>query len=101
VCALFSNGEACLDKQQKRALKKTAHHLKPVVRLGQHGLTEGVINETKLSLEKHELIKIHIHEGKREDRVLMAQNLTQACDAELIHQIGKNFVLFRKRQDEK
>jgi len=94
------NGETLLDKQQQRALKKTAHHLKPIVRIGQHGLSEGVVNETKLSLEKHELIKIHIHEGKREERMQMAQELTQTCGATLIHQIGKNFVLYRKQQCE-
>lgn len=89
-----------MDKQQKRALKKASHHLKPVVRLGQHGLSEGVINETKISLKVHELIKVHIHEGQREDRLTMAQDLAKACDAELIHKIGKNFTFYRKRENE-
>ncbi|MDQ6961264.1 MAG: ribosome assembly RNA-binding protein YhbY [Mariprofundaceae bacterium] len=89
-----------MDKQQKRALKKASHHLKPVVRIGQHGLSEGVINETKLSLNVHELIKVHIHDGQREDRIAMGEALAKACDAELVHQIGKNFVFFRKRDRE-
>jgi len=89
-----------LDKQKKRALKKEAHHLKPVVRIGQHGLSEGVVNETKQCLDIHQLIKIHIHEGKREDRVTMGEALAEACDAELVHRIGKNFILFRESKDE-
>jgi len=89
-----------LDSSQKKALKKAAHHLKPVVRIGQHGLTDGVKAETDLCLNTHELIKVHIHEGKRGERAAMIAALAKACDAEVVHQIGKVFILYRKRREE-
>ncbi|MFQ5355265.1 MAG: ribosome assembly RNA-binding protein YhbY [Mariprofundaceae bacterium] len=88
-----------LDNKQKKQLKARAHHLKPVVRIGQHGLTPNVIKETDSSLERHELIKVHIHEGKREDRHTMAIELAKASRAEFVHRIGKVFILYRERQN--
>ena len=87
-----------LEARQKKTLKKAAHHLKPVVRIGQHGLTDGVRAETDLCLNTHELIKIHIHEGKREVRRAMAEELARACNAEVVHGIGKVFILYRRRK---
>jgi len=89
-----------LDSSQKKALKKTAHHLKPVVRIGQYGLTNGVKVETDLCLNKHELIKVHVHAGKRGERAAMIAALARACGAEVVHQIGKVFILYRKRRGE-
>ncbi len=89
-----------LSAQQKKNLKIRAHHLKPVVRIGHQGLTQGVIDETVACLDRHELIKIHIHEGKREERQAMAEKLARSTGAELIHQIGKVFILYRQRQEQ-
>jgi putative YhbY family RNA-binding protein len=47
--------------QQRRWLKQQAHHLKPVVLLGQHGLSEAVLAEIQLALDHHELIKIRVN----------------------------------------
>jgi len=89
-----------LDNKQKKQFKARAHHLKPVVRIGQHGLTPNVIKETDTCLEKHELIKVHIHEGKREERHTMAIELAKSCRSELVHSIGKVFILYREMQEE-
>lgn len=89
-----------LSAKQKKSLKISAHHLKPVVRIGQMGLTQGVIDETDACLNRHELIKVHIHEGKREERRVMAEKLAKSTGAELVHQIGKVFILYRQRQEQ-
>lgn len=49
-----------LNNKQKQYLKGLAHSLKPVVLLGQHGLTEGVLAEIDLALNHHELIKVKV-----------------------------------------
>ena len=41
-------------------LKARAHHLHPVVMVGQQGLTESVIKETDAALTAHELIKVRV-----------------------------------------
>jgi hypothetical protein len=55
-------------EQQKRWLKKQVHHLKPVVSLGQAGLTAPVLAEIELALDHHELIKVKIAAGDRDLR---------------------------------
>ena len=46
---------------ERRQLRAQGHHLKPVVQIGQAGLTEGVIQATQVALEQHELIKVSIN----------------------------------------
>ena len=55
-----------LNNKQKQHLKGLAHPLKPVVMLGNNGLTEGVLAEIELALEHHELIKVKIAAEARE-----------------------------------
>ena len=46
----------------KKLLRKNSYSLKPVVIIGQNGLTDAVLSEIDASLNAHELIKIHIRE---------------------------------------
>ncbi|MDQ6976313.1 MAG: ribosome assembly RNA-binding protein YhbY, partial [Mariprofundaceae bacterium] len=89
-----------LNSKARSEIKSRAHHLKPVVRLGQHGLTEAVINETDVSLTTHELIKVHIHNGERDQRKEMAEELCKKTKAECIGTIGKVFILYRKNKSQ-
>jgi RNA-binding protein len=85
-----------LTEPQKRHLKGLGHHLKPVVLVGQHGLTEGVIAEMGVALDAHELIKVKISAGDRPLRDALIDGLTQATSASLIQRIGNVAVLFRR-----
>ena len=49
-----------LNKKQIQHLKGAAHSLKPVVLLGNNGLTEAVVAEIDYALNHHELIKVKI-----------------------------------------
>lgn len=89
-----------INSKQRKELKAAAHHLKPVIQVGQHGISEGVINETNVALNAHELIKVQIQGGEREERRTDAETLCKATDAELVHSIGKIFILYRKKKDE-
>lgn len=89
-----------LSSKQRSELKAKAHHLKPVVRLGQHGLTEAVVKEADQSLTAHELIKIHVHNGDRDERKVLATDLCQQTKAEYIGSIGKVFILYRANEKE-
>lgn len=59
--------------KQKQYLKGLAHSLKPVVMLGQHGLTEGVLAEIDAALAHHELIKVRVAGEDRETKQLIAK----------------------------
>ncbi|MDQ6968433.1 MAG: ribosome assembly RNA-binding protein YhbY [Mariprofundaceae bacterium] len=89
-----------INSKQRKALKSRAHHLKPVIRIGQHGVSEGVITETNLTLDTHELIKVQIQQSDRDERHAAIEALCQQANAELIHSIGKIFIIYRQSKDQ-
>jgi len=86
-----------LNTLEKKKLRVSAHRLKPLVTLGQAGLTEAVIAETEITLNDHELVKIKIRCSDRELRKQLAQTLCQRTRSELIQQIGQITVIYRKK----
>lgn len=89
-----------ISKQQRKTLKSKAHHLKPVIRIGQNGVSEGVIAETNIALDTHELIKVQVQQGERDERHKAVETLCQQTQAELIHAIGKVFVIYRQKSEQ-
>jgi RNA-binding protein len=83
----------------KRALKRIAHHLDPVVLVGEQGVSDNVIAETRRALDDHELIKVRISAGNRQARDVMMRELAEACGAAVVQSIGKVAVLFRKNPE--
>ena len=88
-----------MDTSFKQSLKARAHHLKPVVLLGAKGLTEAVIAETNVALLSHELIKVKINGAEKEDRILMANELCEQLEAELVQLIGNTAIIYRKNKE--
>ncbi|WP_373746001.1 ribosome assembly RNA-binding protein YhbY [Neisseria dentiae] len=80
-------------------LKARAHHLNPVVMVGQHGLTESVIKETDAALTAHELIKVRVLGDDRAERIAICEALCEAVDAQLVQHIGKLLVLWRENTE--
>ncbi len=85
-----------LTKSQIKTLRSLAHKLKPVVRVGQHGLTENVIKEVGYALEFHELIKLKVNVGNRQERDEVIRKICEQTCAQNIQQIGNIAVLFRR-----
>ena len=82
----------------KKFLRAKAHSLKPVVITGQHGLTPAVLNEINLALDHHELIKVRVNAGEREERQAMTDQICADTRAELIQAIGHVVTIYRKAQ---
>jgi RNA-binding protein len=86
-----------LSEKQRRHLRGLAHELKPIIRLGNAGLTDAVATETARALEDHELIKVKAPGGgaDREARDALFAQLAQRTSSALIHRIGNVAVLYR------
>jgi RNA-binding protein len=85
-----------LTSSQIRHLRALAHSLKPVVMVGQHGLKESLIQELESALDTHELLKVKVSAGDREERDALIAELTSRTGAELVQRIGHVAVLFRR-----
>lgn len=78
-----------LNNQQIRELKRLAHHLKPVVMVGQQGLGENVLNEIDIALDAHELIKIKLAGADKVERDQISREIIARHKASLIQLIGR------------
>ena len=88
-----------MNSEQLKQMKTQAHQLKPVIMIGQAGLTEAVLKEIELALDTHELIKIKIR-AERDDRKLIQQQICTETKAESIQSIGQIIVIYRKKPEE-
>lgn len=86
-----------LSAAQKRFLRSKAHHLKPVVMVGQHGLNDNVFNELEIALDVHELIKVKIA-ADRDERNAITQTILDKTGVELVQTIGQMSILFRRNE---
>ncbi|WP_198243824.1 YhbY family RNA-binding protein [methane-oxidizing endosymbiont of Gigantopelta aegis] len=87
-----------MNAAEKKKLKSQAHALKPVVTIGQLGLTDAVIKETNIALNAHELIKIKIRTDK-DQRLEIQHQLCLKTEAEPVQMIGQIAVIYRKNPD--
>ena len=90
-----------ITEKQRRWLKGEAHALKPVVMIGQAGLTEAVLAELDLALDHHELLKVKISAGDRELRNAIIPPLVARSGATLINRIGNIAILFRANPEKR
>ena len=85
-----------LNTKQKQHLKGLAHELKPVILVGNKGLTDALIKETKGALLAHELIKVRLADGELDES---AGEVAQRTGAQLVDRIGKMAILYKPRPE--
>ena len=88
-----------LDPQLRKRLRAIAHHLDPVVSIGDGGVSEGVVDETNRALRDHELIKAKVHSEDRDARKAFGDALCEETGAQVVQRIGKTLVLYRSNPD--
>ena len=84
-----------LTPAQRKVHRAEAHHLDPVVMIGNDGLTAAVTREADAALKAHGLIKIRVLGDDRAAREAIYMQLADALNAAPIQHIGKLLVLWR------
>tara|TARA_R110000868_G_scaffold144960_4_gene364543 strand:+ start:63369 stop:63641 length:273 start_codon:yes stop_codon:yes gene_type:complete len=85
-----------LTAKEKREFKQKAHHLKPIVQIGDKGLSETVMAEIKRALYDHELIKVKVSGLERDKYQEMIDTICEKTTATFINKIGHTVILYRK-----
>jgi RNA-binding protein len=88
-----------LTPAQRKDYRSQAHHLDPVVMIGNDGLTANVKKEVDAALKAHGLIKVRVFSDDRVAREAMLQELTDTLSAAPIQHIGKLLVLWRPKAE--
>ncbi len=89
-----------LKESQKKYLRGLGHKLKPVITVGDNGLSEPLLAEYESTLAHHELIKVKVRVGDRGARDEIIRELCGGSSAELIQRIGNVALVYRENPDE-
>ncbi len=89
-----------LEGFQRKYLRGLAHKLKPVVLIGQKGLTAEVLESTNAALETHELIKVKFQDVReKEEKADLSRLLEEKTDSEVVGAIGHTIMVYRQQGD--
>lgn len=85
---------------QRRALRALGHALKPIVRIGRNGVTDGIVGATAAVLDDHELIKVSLAGESEPERREEAEELARRTGSHVAQVIGRVGLLYRRRHDD-
>jgi RNA-binding protein len=86
-----------LTSQQRQYLKSLAHALRPVVQVGNSGISDSLIAAVNQALLDHELIKVRLQ--RPENKKAAAEELTTKTGAHLAGLIGHTVILYRQHPE--
>ncbi|MDB9822961.1 ribosome assembly RNA-binding protein YhbY [Deltaproteobacteria bacterium] len=85
---------------QKRYLRGLAHDLKPIVLIGQKGLTTALLKSAEEAIRQHELIKVKFNEfKKKEEKAEISARIESKTGSEVAGTIGHTVIFFRQQDD--
>jgi len=84
-----------LTPQERTALRAAAHALRPVVLIGERGLTDAVVKEIDRALTAHQLIKVRAASQERDARDAMLASICALLECHPVHHLGKMLILYR------
>ena len=90
-----------LTKNQKKYLKGLGNTLKPLVQIGKNGLTKTVIQSVDEVLAAHELLKIDVLKNCETECEELALDIASSTNSEIISQLGRKILLYRKSKEGK
>ena len=90
-----------LSEPQKKYLRGLGHALKPIVMVGDAGVSASVVAELDACLEHHELVKIRVKVGDRRARDEAIAELASKPSATPVQRIGNMALLYRENPEAK
>jgi len=82
----------------KAEIKDQARSIKPMLRIGKMGITDGMINEIKIQLKKRKILKIRLLRSvlmsKEKDEIV--KEILDKTNSELISKRGNNVVVYKR-----
>ena len=83
---------------QRRALRAIANPLRPLIQIGEAGLSPGLLRALDAALLQHELVKVRMREP--EDKKAEAADLANRSGAALCGLVGHTAILYRPNPDD-
>lgn len=90
-----------LSESQKKFLRGRGHQLKPLIMVGDAGLSESLLTEFESTLAHHELVKVKIRAADRAARDEMIRKLCTNYSATLLQRVGNVALVYRANPQKK
>ncbi|MFQ5547335.1 MAG: ribosome assembly RNA-binding protein YhbY [Woeseia sp.] len=97
---MLNSAPVNLSDSQKKYLRGLGHRLKPVITVGEAGLSGPVLKEFESTISHHELIKVRVRAPDREARDSIIDDLCRQGAADLVQRIGNVALIYRRNPDE-
>lgn len=81
--------------RERAELRSEAHHLRPTVHVGHHGVTDTVLQSLDEALTARELVKVRVERNAPESVKDTASALATELGAEVVQVIGRKTTLYR------
>ena len=85
--------------KDRALLRAEAHHLRPLVHVGHHGVTDTVLQSLDEALTARELVKIQFARTTDLDMKQAAGELAESLGADVVQVIGRTTTLFRENPE--
>jgi RNA-binding protein len=89
-----------LTEPQRKHLRRLGHDRKPIVLVGQGGVSPNLVAELDRALTDHELVKLRARVGDRETRDQILAELAAETGAELVQRIGNVALFYRPNPEQ-
>lgn len=88
-----------LTSKQRAFLKKKAHELDPLVRVGKDGVTDSLIQSILEAIDSRELLKVKILQNCEKEKEEVLEEFSKCTEFEVVGIIGRTIILFRENKD--
>lgn len=88
-----------LTSKKRAFLRKRAHNLEPIVRIGKEGFSETLAQGVLEALIPRELIKVKILQNSEADKNEVSYQIAEIIEAEVVGIIGRTIIFYKENQD--
>ena len=88
-----------MNSKKRAFLKKKAHNLEAIVRIGKDGLNQNIIQSILDAIESRELIKVKILQNCEEEKTTIYSKLMDNKEFEVVGMIGRTIIIFKENKE--
>ncbi len=88
-----------LTSKKRAYLRKIAHDMAPLVRVGKEGFSDNLVQSILDAIEKREIIKVKILQNSEVDKRELATELAEKSGCEVVGITGRIITLYKENKD--
>lgn len=88
-----------MNSKKRAFLKKKAHNLEAIVRIGKEGFNENIIKSILEAIDSRELIKVKILQNCEEDKNIIYSKMMDSDAFEVVGMIGRTIIVYKENKD--